>query len=173
MKELQFKNEAGTVDITVLTDLINSTDDSLTVYQVKGLTDANIQAGFDLEIEPTNLVAMTALAKEKNVSLFIHELGEDMITVREELYILDTTIADGVVNVAHAGAEIEADGGVGTLTWEEDGASDLPTGMTFNTTTQELSGTPTETGDFELIVTVTDSEGTAVTKGFEFTIAAE
>lgn len=32
MKELQFKNQSGAVDITLLTDLINPTDDSLTVY---------------------------------------------------------------------------------------------------------------------------------------------
>lgn len=116
---------------------------------------------------------MANLAKAKNVSLFVHELGEDMITVREELYILDTIIVDGVVDVAHAGAEIEATGGVGDLTWEESEDSNLPAGMTFNTSSQELSGTPTEDGDFELIVTVTDEEGTSVTKGFEFTIAAE
>lgn len=173
MKELQFKNHTGSVDITLLTDIINDTDDSLTIYQVSNLTDANIQAGYDFKIEPTTFTAMKALSKEKNVSMFVHENGKEKITLRNELYILDVTIADGVVNVAHIGAEIEATGGVGDLTWEESEDSNLPAGMTFDTASQELAGTPTETGDFELIVVVTDTEGTSVTKSFEFTIAAE
>ncbi len=48
-------------------------------------------------------------------------------------------------------------GAVGTVTWSLSGT--LPTGMTFNTATGELSGTPTQTGSFPVTVTATDANG--------------
>ena len=45
----------------------------------------------------------------------------------------------------------------GTITWSLSGT--LPTGMTFNTATGELSGTPTQTGSFPVTVTATDANG--------------
>ena len=48
-------------------------------------------------------------------------------------------------------------GASGTITWSLTGA--LPTGVTFNTATGELSGTPTQTGSFPVTVTATDANG--------------
>ena len=48
-------------------------------------------------------------------------------------------------------------GGVGTVTWSETGA--LPAGITLNTSTGLLSGTPTQTGSFPITVKATDSGG--------------
>jgi hypothetical protein len=48
-------------------------------------------------------------------------------------------------------------GGSGTVTWSLSGT--LPTGMSFDTTTGVLSGTPTQTGTFSITVTATDGNG--------------
>ena len=52
---------------------------------------------------------------------------------------------------------LSATGGVAPYTWSEAGA--LPTGVTFNTTTGLISGTPTVSGQYNLTVTVKDANG--------------
>jgi methionine-rich copper-binding protein CopC len=47
--------------------------------------------------------------------------------------------------------------GAASVTWSLSGT--LPTGMTFNTATGELSGTPTQQGTFPVTVTATDANG--------------
>src|SRR6185295_1833071 len=47
--------------------------------------------------------------------------------------------------------------GIGTITWSVSGT--LPTGITLNTSTGVLSGTPTQTGSFPITVTATDANG--------------
>jgi len=173
MKEFQLKKNDGSIDITILVDAINPTDDSATIYQIKGLTDANIAAGIDLTISPVSLTRLKALAKPYNASIYEMETDGVLFQLRQELYFTTTTIPGGVIDTPYTGAEIEAVGGVGDLTWEEHEDSDLPAGMSFDTASQELTGTPTEAGTFTLAVTVTDSEGTSVTKFFEYVIAAE
>jgi hypothetical protein len=48
-------------------------------------------------------------------------------------------------------------GGADPISWSESGA--LPPGLTFNTSTGVLSGTPTSSGTFPITVTATDSSG--------------
>ncbi|MDD4151218.1 MAG: putative Ig domain-containing protein, partial [Candidatus Gracilibacteria bacterium] len=48
----------------------------------------------------------------------------------------------------------------------------LPTGVTFNSTTGLLSGTPTQTGTFNLSVTATDNDGISNSDAFTLTVAA-
>ena len=50
-----------------------------------------------------------------------------------------------------------ASGALGTLTWST--ASTLPTGLTLNSSTGHLSGTPTQTGSFPIVVKATDANG--------------
>ena len=58
---------------------------------------------------------------------------------------------------AFAGKQFTKSGGTGTITWSLTGT--LPTGITFNTSTGLLSGTPAlgTTGDYSVTVTVSDS----------------
>ena len=63
---------------------------------------------------------------------------------------------------------VSAGGGVGTRTFA---ASNLPTGLTINTSTGQISGTPTVTNsETQSTVTVTDSAATPVTKSATFVI---
>lgn len=48
----------------------------------------------------------------------------------------------------------------------------LPTGVSFDTTTGILSGTPTQTGTFPLSVTATDNDGASNSDAFNLVIAA-
>ena len=48
----------------------------------------------------------------------------------------------------------------------------LPDGLTYDSLTQEISGTPTESGLFVLIITATSNNGCEITNAFELTIDA-
>lgn len=48
----------------------------------------------------------------------------------------------------------------------------LPTGLSFNSTTGVLSGTPTQTGTFNLSVTATDNDGASNSDSFTITVNA-
>ena len=48
----------------------------------------------------------------------------------------------------------------------------LPTGLTFNSTTGILSGTPSQTGIFDLSVTATDNDGASNSDSFRITVNA-
>ncbi|MFZ5635352.1 MAG: putative Ig domain-containing protein [Pseudomonadota bacterium] len=63
-------------------------------------------------------------------------------------------------------------GGIAPYTVTQTGA--LPTGLTFNAATRTFSGTPTQSGTFNISVTVTDSTGgtaATVTNNYTLTIA--
>ena len=65
-----------------------------------------------------------------------------------------------------------ASGGTSPYTWSETGT--LPTGITFNTATATLSGTPTQSGTFPITITVTDSTtgtGSPFSKSVGYTLA--
>jgi uncharacterized repeat protein (TIGR03803 family) len=65
------------------------------------------------------------------------------------------TVAVGTAGVAYTPVTFSQTGGVGAITFSESGS--LPAGMTFSGGT--LSGTPTQTGTFNISVTATDSNG--------------
>ncbi|HEV7487911.1 MAG TPA: putative Ig domain-containing protein [Thermoanaerobaculia bacterium] len=57
---------------------------------------------------------------------------------------------------------------LGTVTWSETGA--LPAGITLNSATGVLSGTPTVTGSFSITVTATDTNGCSGSSPYTLTI---
>jgi len=71
------------------------------------------------------------------------------------LNITTTTLADGVQGTVYT-ATMAATGGVGAKTWSIT-AGALPAGLSLNSTTGVLSGTPTVNGDFAFTVMVTDA----------------
>jgi len=58
------------------------------------------------------------------------------------------------------------------LTWSESGA--LPAGLTFDSSTETLSGKPTQTGSFQITVTATDQfkQSSTATNNFTIVVAA-
>jgi len=79
------------------------------------------------------------------------------LTVINPLILPSATLPDGTENVGYAVQTLPAaTGGVGPYTYA---ATNLPVGLTFNTTTREVTGTPTQAGNYVISVTATDSEG--------------
>lgn len=80
-----------------------------------------------------------------------------------------TPVTTGTQSAAYTGGTPSASGGTPTYTFSETGA--LPTGITINTTTGVLSGTPSVSGTFAGIqVKVTDSLTTVANCGSSFTL---
>jgi hypothetical protein len=79
-------------------------------------------------------------------------------------------LSDGVVNEVYADRTVVIQGS-SPFTASSEGA--LPSGMTFNDVTGVLSGTPTETGQFNFTVTANDGVNAGVSKNFVFSIYAE
>jgi len=70
------------------------------------------------------------------------------------VYLTTTSLPDATYGAAYS-KTLEAIGGQPPYTWST--SSTLPNGLTLNTSTGEISGTPTQTGSFNLTFTVTDN----------------
>ena len=93
-----------------------------------------------------------------------------IVSTIPDLKITTTALNDGIVGVPYS-QTLTATGGTGARTWQLTGT--LPLGLTFNTSTGAISGTPSAAGTAALTFTVTDS-GTpqqVVTKPLTLTIA--
>ena len=75
------------------------------------------------------------------------------LTIAAPLSITTTTLPGATAGVSYS-AILAATGGTGAYHWA---ASGLPSGMTINTNSGEISGTATVAGTFTITVTVTDS----------------
>lgn len=80
------------------------------------------------------------------------------ITVNPQLLVTSTSLAPGTVGTAY-NQTLSATGGVTPYTWAVTTGS-LPAGLSLNSTTGAITGTPTgpQTGAISFTVTVTDSE---------------
>jgi hypothetical protein len=84
------------------------------------------------------------------------------------LTVAPATLPAGTVGTAYSQAFTQA-GGTPPITWSLTGA--LPTGITFNTSTGLLSGTPSQAGSFWITVRATDSQGATGTVSGALAIA--
>jgi len=85
------------------------------------------------------------------------------------LAIATTTLASGTVGTAYS-QTLQATGGFQPYTWAVTVGS-LPAGLTLNTSTGVISGTPTATGTSNFTVKATDSETPAATATANLSIA--
>ncbi|MCZ4245230.1 putative Ig domain-containing protein [Pedobacter punctiformis] len=86
------------------------------------------------------------------------------VKVTDPLLLPAATLADGTVGVTYPAQTIpSATGGVGPYAYV---ATNLPPGLTFNPATREITGTPTQAGNYAVAVTVTDSQNKTVTTNY-------
>ncbi|MEH3114073.1 Ig-like domain-containing protein [Pedobacter terrae] len=79
------------------------------------------------------------------------------ININNPLLLPSATLPDGTEGAVYATQTLPAaTGGVGPYTY---GGTNLPAGLSFNATTREVTGTPTQAGNYVIAVTVTDSQG--------------
>jgi hypothetical protein len=93
-----------------------------------------------------------------------------------QTYVLNTALGfsqaplpEGTVDATYSqDAFITAVGGSGDYTYSETGA--LPAGMSFSTSTGQLSGTPTQAGPFTFTVSATDNQNSGLTGSQTYTL---
>lgn len=90
------------------------------------------------------------------------------LQVSSSLTVTVTSLPGAVAGVAYQ-AMLVASGATGALTWSITGA--LPGGVTLDSASGRLSGTPTAAGAFPFTVTVTDSSGASATRQLTITVA--
>jgi type II secretory pathway component PulJ len=78
------------------------------------------------------------------------------------------TLPNWTINRDYPGTAIIVTGGVASFTWS---ATGLPAGLSIDTNTGVISGTPTSTGTSSIVVTVADAYG-STTKNYTVTINA-
>jgi large repetitive protein len=90
------------------------------------------------------------------------------IVVVNPLLLPAATLPDGTEGTVYATQTLpSATGGVGPYTYM---ANNLPAGLTFNPTTREVSGTPTQAGNYSIGVTATDSEGRTASNNYSLKV---
>lgn len=83
------------------------------------------------------------------------------------LVVNPATLPDGTVNTAYSQTATQT-GGTGTITWSTSGT--LPPGITINSSTGVLSGTPTTTGTYTFTIIATDGIGCSGTHTYTIDI---
>ena len=90
-----------------------------------------------------------------------------------DLAITSTTLPQGEINTAYTTYTFNTSGGYGTKTWAIISGA-IPAGMSFNTSTGELSGTPTGSAATAVFtLEAEDSEARVATKDFTLQVVAE
>ena len=85
-----------------------------------------------------------------------------------DLTITTTSLSEGTVNQSYS-ATLEAIGGTPPYTWSRI-SGNLPNGLSLNSSTGEISGTPLSQGVFNFTIQVTDSASNQATQELSITI---
>ncbi len=84
--------------------------------------------------------------------------------------VVSGSISNLIYNTALSATTFTKTGGTGAITWS---ATGLPSGVNINSSTGAVSGSPSETGTFNAVITATDANGCTATKSISFTVAPQ
>jgi len=124
--------------------------------QLSGTPSASGRYTFTIEVTDAPQVANHLVGVLQQYTIVVNDLLN-----------IDTTgpwLSNGAVNAAYTDM-IVASGGLPPYTWSLTGGS-LPSGLSFNTNTGVITGTPTEAGSPYFTVKVTDAGGRTKSKDF-------
>jgi len=127
------------------------------------VTSNNLPAGLTLNSSTGQLSGTPTVTANANVTVRATDSNGCFSSVTVVLQIncpsinvTPSTVSAGTVGIAYSPVQFSQTGGVGTITWSVT-SSNLPAGLTLNSSTGQLSGTPTVTASINLTVRATDS----------------
>ncbi|SOD12166.1 putative Ig domain-containing protein [Pedobacter xixiisoli] len=137
-------------------------------------TATNIPAGLQFNETTRQITGTPSGAGNYTITLRVTDSEGRTITntyalkVNGALTLATATLPDGTVGTAYPAQILPAvTGGTPNYTYE---AINLPNGLTFNTTTRELSGTPLAGGTYTFSIKVTDAASNTVTSDYQIKI---
>ena len=86
----------------------------------------------------------------------------------DTIEITTASLTEGTAGTAYS-QTLKATGGSGDYTWSK-ASGTLPTGLTLNSSTGKISGTPTSAGDYSFDIKVVDTDDTSLKETASFTI---
>lgn len=120
---------------------------------------------------PTGAPGLSTFVLSATDSLGCNAVIETSITTACNVLTLSPALlAPGNLYTPYSAQTFSTDGSVGTLVWELTGA--LPTGLSFDSDTATLSGTPTQSGSFEITLTAQDANGCLGSRTLQLDITA-
>ncbi|MGZ3537902.1 MAG: S8 family serine peptidase [Thermodesulfobacteriota bacterium] len=96
---------------------------------------------------------------------FSSPIGKEIVPAPS---ILTNSLPNGLTNTSYS-QTLQASGGVPSYTWSIYSGS-LPEGLSLNSATGKISGTPSKTGTYSFMIKVTDSRTSFVMKLFSITV---
>ena len=174
-----------TITTTTLTNPTLNTAYSASVTATGGLlplswalTSGTLPTGLSLSSSKTNSVLITGkptVAGGFTFTITVTDAAgfsssQQFMVVVSSLVITTTSPLPPATTTAAYTVTFAATGGVTPLTWSVANGSTLPPGLTLNSTTGVLSGTPPQAGTFTFGITVTDSANPAASATVNFTL---
>ena len=133
---------------------------------ISGTPTGNVTGAVNFTVKVTDSETPTALSATAALSITISATP---------LSVTTATLPGGIAQSVYAGASLAATGGVTPYSWAVTTGS-LPVGLSLNSSTGAISGTPTTAGTVSFTVTATDSEtptAQTATKNLSITIGPQ
>lgn len=161
---------AAIVNGVIYLGLRNAVDGARLIYSTNGTTWT--QEGTDGFGGGVNNFAFYALTYNGYLYLGVSNAGADGIEIwrtgdLDPLAITTESLPEGTKSTEYSQTLATANG-TAPFVWNQTG--DLPDGITLDTSTGRFSGTPTETGEFRVVVSVTDGGAPMQLASREYTL---
>jgi len=157
----------GSVNIAYPTQTIPSAIGGTPPYNY---TASNLPPGLNFNITTREITGTPTTAGTYVIPITVSDSETKTATREYTIKVLDAltlpskTLADGTVGTAYVAETLPAAvGGVGPYTYLE---SNLPPGFIFNRATRQLTGNPTQAGNYTITITAKDSENRTVSNTY-------
>ncbi|WP_113663302.1 Ig-like domain-containing protein [Pedobacter nanyangensis] len=161
----------GTVGVVYATEILPAATGGVGPYTYVA---TNVPAGLSFNPTTRALTGTPTGAGNFTITLTVTDAEGRQVSntyalkVNGALTLATATLPDGTVGAVYPVQTLPAvSGGTGPYVYE---ALNLPAGLSFNTTTRELTGTPTTGGSYTFAVKVTDAASNTVTTNYQIKV---
>jgi large repetitive protein len=152
-----FSPAAGTYISAQSVTISDSTSGATIYYTADGSTPTTSSANYNGPITVSSSETIHAIATASGFTTSVVESAAYMIVTPLSITTTASQIPGGTVNTPYAGVTLAATGGVAPYTWSISSGG-LPAGLSLNSSTGTISGTPTTAGLSSFTIQVADSE---------------